>query len=242
MIKTLVMQPSEALKKELPVPGAGAIASILAVSAESRGLVAGSAPIAAAGSLTAGMLFLDLSGGTDGERYLVTARVETAAGETREAELEVAIVDGAWAMPDGGAGYVSISDMVRKYGLEELVRMTDADGSGRIDRTLLVTALSDVQAVADAYIAARYQVPLASPPEIVKVAIADMARARLYPRGAPDGVAEAAKAGLRLLEQISKGSLQLPSLSSAPVAETPSTAPIAVSPGRRAYPDGLRDY
>lgn len=240
-MQILVKQPSEALKKELPVPGAvGAIASIDAVTSVARGLVAGSAALTAAGSLTAGALFLHLEGGTDGERYLVTARVEDASGQSLEAELEVAIVDGAWAMPDGGAGYLDIKGFVDRFGLEEVVRMTDPDGTGRIDRQLLVSTLAAVQAVADAHIGARYAVPLDPVPEIVKVAIGDMARVRLYPREAPAGIAEQAKAALKILERIGEGRLPL-GIAAAAVA-APSSAPIVVSPGVRQYPDGLKDY
>lgn len=239
-MQTLLKQPAEELKRELPVPGAGAILEILTVTAESRGLVAGSAPIEASGSLTAGMLFVDLAGGTDGERYLVTAQVRDAAGELREAELELAVIESAWIMPGGGAGWLSVAEFVARFGLEETVRMTDGDGSGRIDRALLVNALTDAQAIAEANIAARYALPLTDPPPLVKTAIADMARARLYPRGMPEGVADAAKVAERRLEQIGSGKLKLPA--AAPIAEAPSASPILISPGRRQYPGGLEDY
>jgi phage gp36-like protein len=238
-MQILVKQPAEALKRELPIAGAAAIVAIEEVSAAGRALVEGSAALTVAGSLTAGMLFIDMAGGTDGERYLVTARVEDAAGEIREGELEVAVVEATWVMPDGGAPWLSIGEFVARHGLEEVVRMTD-DGSGRIDRTLLVSALSAVQAVAEVHVGARFALPLATVPEIVKVAIGDMARGRLYPRGAPEGVAEAAKAGLRILEQIGKGQLPLPAL--APVAEAPSASPILISGGSRQYPSGIPDY
>jgi phage gp36-like protein len=240
MAQTVIKQPAEQLKPNLAFEGAAAISAIVDVSAVKRDLVAGSSNLTIAAELVAGMLFVTLIGGTDGERYLVTGRVEDAGGEIREAELEVVVIDAAWTMPDGGDGYLPISEFVGKFGLEEVVRMTDLAGDGRIDRGLLVNALADAQALTDAYIAGRYSVPLADPPAVVKTAIADMARARLYPRGAPDGVADAAKAAVKLLERIGAGQLPLPALE-AP-AEAPSSAPIAVSPGARQYPDALRDY
>lgn len=239
-MNTLFKQPSEALKRQLPIDGAAAIVTIIDVAAESRGLVAGSAPIVAVGSVTAGALFIHVTGGTDGESYLITAKVEGADGDVREAELELIVVDGAWSMPDGGDGYLSISEFVAKFGLEETVRMTDAEGSGRIDRTLLVNTLADVQAVVDAHLSAKYAVPLATVPQIVKVWIADMARARLYPGEPPKGVGDAAKAALRHLERIGEGKLPLPTAS--PLETATSSAPVVVSPGRRQYPDGLAGY
>jgi len=238
-VETLLKQPSEALKRMLPFAGAAEIVRLIEVAAVARGLVSGSAALVVAGALTAGALFLDIAGGSDGERYLVTARAEDAGGEIREAELEVAVIDGAWTMPDGGAPYLSIAEFVAKFGLEETVRMTDAEGSGRIDRQMLVSALSGAQAIADVHISARYAVPLATVPEIVKVALGDMARARLYPRGAPEGVAEQAKAGLKLLERIGEGRLPLPALAPTPAA--PSNSPILINQGHRQYPSGSLD-
>lgn len=239
-MQALVKQPSEQLKRQLPIDGAAAIVTIIDVAAVSRGLVAGSEPLTVAGSLTAGALFVHLSGGTDGESYLITAQVEDANDEVREAELELTVIDGTWAKPDGGAGWLSIGEFVENFGLAEVVRMTDADGSGRIDRALLVKNLAAAQAVAEAYVSAAYSLPLDQVPEILKLAVADMARARLYPNGAPDGVGDAAKAAVRLLDQISKRQLPLPA--AAPIAEAPSSSLILISPGERRYPDRLRDY
>jgi phage gp36-like protein len=239
-LTSFTKQPSETVKRPLPVDGAGAIASIVQVAAMSRGLVAGSAPLSAAGSIEAGALFVELAGGTDGERYLVTAQVEDSAGELREAELEIAVLDYTWAMPDGGDGYVSIKYFVDLFGLEETVRMTDVAGSGRIDRAFLVSKLVAAQAVADAHLSARYAVPLAEAPELVKAAIADMARGRLYPNGVPDDVAKAAAAALRTLERISEGKLPLPSAT--PLEKVASSAPILVSAPPRTYPNRLADY
>lgn len=240
-MKVLVKQPSEALKKQLPVPGAsGGIAAIVAVTAASRGLVAGAAELTAAGSLTAGMLFVDLAGGADGERYLVTALVDDASGQRLEAEMEIAVVEGAWSTPDGGAGYVTIAEFVDRFGFDEALRMTDTEGDGRIDRSLLVNALSAAQAIANVHLGARLVLPLDPVPEIVKVAVGDMARARLYPRGAPEGVSDAAKAGLKLLERIGEGKLPLPSAT--PLPQAPSSSPILISPGRRQYSNGIEGY
>jgi len=240
-MQSLIKQPSEQLKKGLAFDTSAAIMSIIDVSAAKRGLVTGSAGLVVAGELVAGIMFVTMSGGTDGERYLITGKAEDADGQDLEAELEVAVIEGAWSTPDGGDGYLTIDAFVRKFGIDEVVRMTDVSGTGRIDRDLLINALSDFQAIADSYIGARFAVPLADAPELVKTIVADGARARLYPNGAPEGVADAAKAALKLLDQISKGQLPLPSLTAqAPAPDTPT--PIAVSPGSRQYPDGLQDY
>jgi hypothetical protein len=91
-VNVLTKQPAEQLKRELAVPGAGPIAAIASVTAVSRQLVAGSAALGVSGSLTAGLLFVDLSGGTDGERYLVTARVTTATSSSASRSSPAAVV------------------------------------------------------------------------------------------------------------------------------------------------------
>jgi len=239
-VQSFIKQPSEVLKKALSFAGSATIVELVDVAAVKRGLVAGSADLTVAGELVGGMIFVTLIGGTDGERYLITGKGETGEGEQLEAELEVAVIDGAWTMPDGGDGYLSIAEFVATIGLDEAVRLTDLAGDGRIDRAYLVSALAAVQTIADAWIGARYAVPLATPPAVVKTAIADLVRARLYTRGAPDAIDAAGKAAQKLLEQIGAGRLPLPGIE-APEAAA-SIAPVVVSLGTRRYPDGLAGY
>lgn len=234
-------QPGEALRVRV------AIASPIRVEAltvDARpGPAAGFQAVPAILPGAAGAVDLLASGGNDGVRYLVTLRIATADGETVEREVEIAVVDGAWAMPDGGAPYLSIADFVGAVGFEEVLAQTD-DGSGRIDRTLLIRALVAAQAEVDAHLAGRYALPIATPvPPLLETLIADRARQRLYPRGAPDGVAEAGKAALRMLERIQSGALPLgvPAASAPPAAEV-TDAPVVFVAGRRAYPDGLADF
>jgi phage gp36-like protein len=239
-VETILKQPAEMLRHSLRVAALSYPSAIDAVSVAPRGLVPGAPPLVATALLDAGAVLVDLTGGGDGERYLVTVRIHNAAGEIAEAELDVAVVEGAWAMPDGGTGYLSISDFVDRVGLPEVIAATDATGEGRIDRAMLISVLTDAQAIVDTYFASRYLVPLADPPIIVKKIVADLARVALYPRGAPDGIADQAKASTKLLERIQAGQVQIP------VASPPSPAvsenPILIAPGRRAYPDGLMGY
>jgi len=78
-------------------------------------------------------------------------------------------------------------------------------------------------------------------PIIIEKAIADLARASLYPNGAPEGVDEAAKASTRMLESIRDGKLPVPSAAPLVPAEQASD-PVLFAPGDRAYPGGLKDY
>ena len=100
-------------------------------------------------------------------------------------------------------------------------------------------ALIDVQAQVEAHIAARYALPVDPVPVLLQSVIADMARARLYPNGAPDGIGGAARAALRTLERIQSGDIGLGIVAPASAA---SETPICILGGVRTYPDGLQEY
>lgn len=242
MIATIIKQPGETLRPAVAFSGSASIAAIRGVTVTARGLVPGAAALVASAALAGGVVTLALSGGSDGERYAVTVRAEDAQGQTLESEVEIVLIESVWATPDGGAGWLSIAALVKRFSLDEVVRMTDTDGSGRIDRGLLIGALVDAQAIVEAHIASRYALPLATVPRIVEMAVGDLARARLYPRGAPEGIADQSKAAMALLVRIQKGDATL----GLPAAETPaeaaSDAPVVIAPGQRAYPDWLKGY
>lgn len=242
MITTHIKQPREALELTPLFGNAKPLWELVDVAIEAKGLVPGAQMLTYEGQLANGVIRLLLTGGTDGERYLVTVRASDTEEAIFEAEMDVAVIEETWAMPDGGAPYVSIIDFVNRFGLDEVVRMTDASGSGRIDKQMLVNALVDAQAIADANLSGRYAVPLTTIPHIVVVAIADLARARLFPNGAPEGIATQAKSAERNLEQMKKGELPL----GIPLAQVPpaldSDAPVKFFGGKRAYPNGLDDY
>lgn len=239
-VETILKQPAEALRRPVRFAALATVAAIGGVSVAARGLVTGALALTAEAELVDGAVIVALSGGTDGERYLVTIAAESADGDIAEAELDVAVLDGAWAMPDGGTPYLTIAEFVDRVGLPEVIRLTDGTGDGRIDRAMLINKLIDAQSTVDAHFASRYLVPLTDPPIIVKKFVAELAHAALYPGGAPDGVAELAKQTLRMLERIQDGRMQIPAQTQPTPAVTES--PILISPGQRAYPDGLAGY
>ena len=238
-LETILKQPAERLRHVVRFRPGFVPTSALDAVAVPRGLVVGADDLDVEFDLIGGVFTVELSGGTDGESYLVTVKAESPV-ELDEAELEVVVIDAAWSMPDGGAAYLSIAEFVGRFGLPEVIRMTDGVGDGRIDRAMLVGALVNAQSVADAHICARYAVPLSDVPQIVKKIVGDLARAELYPSGAPDGVADQAKLSLRMLERIQSGAMPL--ALAEPPAEAVSETPVLISPGYRAYPDGLADY
>lgn len=223
-----------------PVSGASVTVTL---SVNALGLVAGGRGLDCTRQVHAGIVSITMAGGEHGEQYDVTLEFISPNGDLTQRVIRVAVIDDAWAMPDGSAGWLGLIDFIQKFGFAETLAATDPDGSGIIDRRFLVNALRDAQAECAANIPPHYAQPLSAVPDILKTALADLTRARLYPRGVPDGVESAARAQRQLLSRIATGAVALPGV--AGVAITPaeiSDAPIVFHSQGRAYPDGLREY
>lgn len=91
--------------------------------------------------------------------------------------------------------YASQADMVLAFGDAELIQLTDRANPpvGAIDSSVLARALAAADALANNYLATRYQVPLAATPAVLMEACCDIARYELT-RGP----------GLRATEEIEK--------------------------------------
>lgn len=235
-------QPSEALiwEWDFSLKTGEAIQSIESVTIAARGRVAEVAALTASDQgFAASRARVQLDGGTDGESYLVTVRIVDAAGQHAELDAEFLCADLAWIAPDGTTPYLTIAEMVAAFGYEELVRLTDELGTRRIDKARLVGAIMAAQAEADGYLASRYTVPLTAPiPLLVKTAVRDRARFKLYNQEAPEGVKTAAADALRTLRDLATGTMKLAQ------AETPaatSSDPVMWHSGGRTYPPGSLD-
>lgn len=238
-MKLIVKQPSEEVRLPMEFGGAATISALVDIVVQPRGLLPGAPALLAEAQIFANALTLVLSGGGDGERYLVTVTVDDVGGARAEGEVEVAVLDLAWAMPDGGAPMLTIAEFVERFGLDETVRMTDERGDGRVGKDLLVGALTAAQAIVEGALSSRYALPLDDVPQLVKVWIGDIARARLYPNGAPEGIEAPAKAAARALERIEDGKSSLPG---APAAPPSDDGGVAFHSGGRAYPNGLKGF
>lgn len=238
-------QPSEALIWRFDFAaamGGEAISSILSTSVSARGRVPAALPLVIGDSGFAGQAArVRLDDGTDGETYLVTVRVADAAGQKYELDGEFLCIDTGYIAPDGITPYLSIAEFVEEVGYEELVRLTDELNTGRIDKARLIAAIDAAQAVADGYLAGRYSVPIAAPiPRIVKSAVLDLARRRLYRLEPPDGIKTAAADAMANLKAIAKGDMKLPQAQE-PAASPTAASPVLVATSGRVYPAGSLD-
>lgn len=139
--------------------------------------------------------------------------------------------------------YATQSDLVDRFGDTELIQRTNRTGGNTIDTVVLGRALADADAEIDGYLAARYQLPIATPPALLVRLAADIARYHLYDDGLPDTVSKRYADAVTLLKRLANGEVQL--VGAASVVVAPNTAEIPVlsrSQPRRFGPDQLAGY
>src|SRR5487761_1933573 len=105
--------------------------------------------------------------------------------------------------------YATQADMVSRFGLDEITRLTDRNNAGIIDTVVLGSALADADATLDGYLASRYTLPLTSIPAALPMRAADLARYYLYGIAVPEQVKARHDDALAWLVQVAKGIVEL---------------------------------
>lgn len=106
--------------------------------------------------------------------------------------------------------YCTSAQLITRFGEQELIQLTDRDGSGVIDDTVLAQAIGEASSEIDSYLRSRYPLPLLSTTnELARVA-GDMARYRLYDDRMIDIVETRYKQAVDWLKAISSGRASLP--------------------------------
>lgn len=219
MSHRLIKQPSEASVYTLPFGdlGAAAITSVDAVTIAARGLVGEVAALNQDSVTFQGSdVQMRLSGGTDGEVYLITVRVTTDLAGTLEEEAELHVLDLSYAVPDDPGGfYLTPADYVDRFGADELILLTDRDQVGRADTGQLFAALRAATAEVDGYLAKRYQTPITQSgsgvPELIVDITAAITRYKLHGDAVPDVVERRYRDARTQLTDLARGTMVLPS-------------------------------
>ncbi|OIO04837.1 MAG: hypothetical protein AUJ49_02105 [Desulfovibrionaceae bacterium CG1_02_65_16] len=139
--------------------------------------------------------------------------------------------------------YASTQDMVARFGLREVIAITDREHAGDVDETVLVPALAEATAEIEGHLAARYALPLVDVPLLVTGICCDIARYRLS--GADvletDPTRNRYRDAVRMLELIGAGKV---SLGLTPAGQpAPTSGTVRIQPGERSYPAGsLKDW
>ncbi|MCS6809757.1 MAG: DUF1320 domain-containing protein [Tepidimonas sp.] len=103
--------------------------------------------------------------------------------------------------------YATESDLRQRFGSDEidLVSGRDPGGAG----AAIARAISDAAAEIDAYLEARYALPLPTVPPVLARIACDIARYRLWAERAPDEVRMRYEDARRFLEALAKGAVRL---------------------------------
>jgi phage gp36-like protein len=208
-MKPVLKQPSEDMRLEFdfaPAFGGAAISAINNVSIVNKGpagLVLG------APEIQGDKVRLMISGGVDGARYLVSVLAQTALGDKNQIDVDVLVADLTWAIPDGASQYLTATDYLARFPVEETILLTDEYRSGVIDKTRLFAALDDAASIIDGYVGKLYAVPVIQPNNLLMRICADIARYQLHNTRVTAQVEERYKNAMASLLDISRGAIKL---------------------------------
>ena len=105
--------------------------------------------------------------------------------------------------------YCSLDDFIKRFDLDELIQLTDASGSGAIDRQVIGAAIEDASSLIDGYVGGRYTLPLSTVPKVLIRICADIARYNLYDKAVTEVVEKNYKHAVDFLMNISTGKVRL---------------------------------
>jgi phage gp36-like protein len=138
--------------------------------------------------------------------------------------------------------YATQTDLVDRFGTEELAQRTNRVDGLTIDTVVLGRALLDADAEIDGYLATRYSLPLASTPPVLARLASDLARYRLCDDKAPEAVRLRYEDAVRLLKAMAHGDVQLAGITPVLAAGGSGLAIAAKVPERLFSPTRLAGY
>ncbi len=127
--------------------------------------------------------------------------------------------------------YASLPDLIARFGEDEIVQLTDTDGSHEPDAVVVARALADADAEIDAALAGRYTLPLAQVPELLRRIACDLVRELLYTDTLPEVVKQRAQTARGLLRGVASGVTRFDGLAAA-VTASPAASDARVAHGR----------
>jgi len=122
-------------------------------------------------------------------------------------------------------GYATQGDMETRFGVDEILQLSDRENVGVADAGVIAAALADADNEIDGYVGVLYALPLGVTPPILLRLACDMARFFLYKDLASEQVRQAYEDAVDRLKRIANGTLKLPLPD---VAETPEKTAVAV--------------
>lgn len=111
--------------------------------------------------------------------------------------------------------YAALSDLVTRFGAEELEQLTDRSGRQDVDAATVAARIADADAMIDGYLAQRYALPVSPVPVLLKGIACDIVRYMLHGSAATEAVRTAYTDALKLLRDLSSGAAVLPGAAAA---------------------------
>ena len=131
--------------------------------------------------------------------------------------------------------YATQQDLIDRYGEDTLIQLTDRTNlpATTIDASVVATAITDAEELADSYLSKRYSVPLSPVPGVLTRVICQIALYVLHGRGSEkdDPVTRDHERALAWLKDAGKGNVQLES-DGAAAAQTAGGSVQTISPDR----------
>jgi len=135
--------------------------------------------------------------------------------------------------------YATQTDLIARYGTQEVSDISDYDATGAADDAAVSIALADASVEMDAYIAISCTLPLLKPyPALLVRLCCELARYALYKDKASESVRNGREDAIALLRRIASGEAQLQLSSDTPAADTQGSA-FAVRSSARVFSDTL---
>lgn len=106
------------------------------------------------------------------------------------------------------SAYCNADQMAARFGLQELIDLTNA-GESDINATVLDGAIADACSEIDGYLSGRYAVPLNPVPTVLVRTACDLARYYLYNDQLTEAVEKRHKDSISWLKDVSKGIVSL---------------------------------
>lgn len=129
------------------------------------------------------------------------------------------------------AAYVTLSQMVDRYGTAEVLRAADRDGDGVADTEAVERAIADATEEIDSYLSRRYKLPLVTVPGLVARIAGDIVMYRLSadPGSYTEEKRERYEDAVRQLKALASGDTLLPAAAVEPPTASPATAVDVIS-------------
>jgi phage gp36-like protein len=101
--------------------------------------------------------------------------------------------------------YVTIADMIARFGYDAINELSDQSNSGQVDEDNVTLAIEHAESEIDSYLSSRYTTPITPAPVILRKVALNLAFYNLHDDHPTEGVEKLYKDGVDWLKAISAG-------------------------------------